>query len=148
MNRFQFFAFMLVVLGVGTYSLAGCRRGVPKPEGLPTLYPCEIEVTFAGEAIPGVGVLLRPTDPDMKRWGAGGLTDENGKVQPKTANAFPGAARGEYIVSFSKRSTLEGAPMGDEVSLIPVQYERQHSQIAITVDPEHSYFRLQLDGNH
>lgn len=146
MNITMRYLLILVILAFVIIFVSACRRSVPKPDGLPPLYPCEIEVTFSGEAIPGVGVLLRATDPKMKRWGAGGVTDKDGKVRPKTANAFSGVAQGEYIVSFSKRVSVEGAPMGDETSLIPVQYERKNSQIIIAIDPNHSYFRLQLEG--
>ena len=135
----------VLIIAMAAFS-TGCRRSVPKPEGLPQLYPCEIEVTFGGKAIEGVGVLLRATDPDMKRWGAGGLTDGEGKVIPKTASAFAGVPKGEYIVSFSKRVTVQRGPMGDEISLIPVQYERKNSKVTIVIDEEHHLFKLELDG--
>lgn len=138
---------MLAALAaVAVLGAAGCRRTVPRPEGMPPLYPCVIEVTFGGERIAGVGVLLRSADPAMKRWGAGGVTDAEGRVAVKTANAFVGAAKGEYVVSFSKRLTDADAPMGDEISLIPTRYERKNSTVTITVDERTALHRLELDG--
>ena len=146
MNRIKKLTLCAFLLTMGMALLGGCRRGVPKPDGLPPLYPCEIEVTFGGEAISGVGVLLRPSDPAMKRWGAGGVTDERGVVRPNTAHAFPGVAQGEYLVSFSKRASVEGGEMGEEVSLIPVQYERKHSRLTLRVDKNNTHFKWELDG--
>jgi hypothetical protein len=123
----------------------GCRRTVPKPDDLPPLTPCTVSVTFGGEKIENVGVLLRSKMPD-NRWGAGGRTDTEGKTILKTAGAFEGVVSGEYIISFTKRVTHSDNPMGGEYSVIPEKYAAGKSQETITVTEGQSVYVFELDG--
>jgi len=125
--------------------LIGCRRTVPRPEGMPDLVPCTVTVTFGGETIENVGVLLRSKESG-NRWGAGGRTDAKGKIVLKTAGAFEGVVPGEYIISFSKRVTRSDSPMGGEMSLIPEKYAPGQSTETIAVTKGQVEYSLALDG--
>ena len=140
MKTSRIFAILIVLL-----LLVGCRKTVPRPEGMPDLVPCTVTVTFGGETIENVGVLLRSTEPG-NRWGAGGRTDAKGKIVLKTAGAFEGVVPGEYIISFSKRVTRSDGPMGGEVSLIPEKYAPKQSTETITVTKDQVEYSLALDG--
>ena len=142
MSISRFVPFLLIVFLV--FSI-GCRRTVPRPEGMPELVPCTVTVTFGGEVIENVGVLLRSTDPE-NHWGAGGRTDAKGKAVLKTAGSFEGVAPGEYAISFSKRVTNSNGPMGGEVSLIPMKYAPKQSTETITVVKGQSEYSFALDG--
>lgn len=134
-----------LILLVALVFIVGCRRTVPRPEGMPELVPCTVTVTFGGEAMKNVGVLLRSNDPENP-WGAGGRTDAEGKVVLKTAGAFEGVVPGEYVISFSKRVTRSDSPMGGEESLIPMKYAPGQSKETITVDKNQSEYSLALEG--
>jgi hypothetical protein len=140
MKTSRIFALLIVLL-----LLVGCRKTVPRPEGMPDLVPCTVTVTFGGEAIENVGVLLRSTEPG-NRWGAGGRTDVKGKTVLKTAGAFEGVVPGEYTISFSRRVTSSDSPMGGEVSLIPEKYAPKQSMEIITVTKGQAEYSFALDG--
>lgn len=135
----------LVIVLVVLLSFFGCRRTIPRPEGLPPLVPCTVSVTFGGEKIANVGVLLRSKTPD-NRWGAGGRTNSDGKVVLKTAGAFEGVVPGEYVISFSRRVTHSDGPMGGEYSLIPEKYAPGRSEETITVTKDQAVYVFELDG--
>lgn len=125
--------------------LAGCRTSVPRPEGMPPLTPCNVVVTFGGEVIENVGVLLRAKDSEH-RWGAGGRTDASGRAVLKTAGAFEGVVPGEYVISFSKRVTRSDGTMGGEYSLIPMKYAPGKSTETILVTENQELYHFKLDG--
>ena len=140
MKTSRIFTLLIVLL-----LLVGCRRTIPRPDGMPDLVPCTVTVTFGGETIENVGVLLRSTESG-NRWGAGGRTDTKGKIILKTAGAFEGVVPGEYIISFSKRVTRSDSPMGGEVSLIPEKYAPGQSTETIIVTKDQAEYSLALDG--
>ena len=137
-------ACILFIVAIIT-AITGCQRSVPRPDGMPPLTPCTISVTFGGETIENVGVLLRAKNPKHS-WGAGGRTDANGKAVLKTAGAFEGVVPGEYTISFSRRVTNTSGPMAGEISLIPMKYAPGQSQETIIVTENKSVYTFELDG--
>ena len=89
----------LVGLTLGCALLVGC--GEPRPEGMPTLYPCEITVMDGDGAFDNAGLSLSPVEGT---WSATGQTNEMGVAKIVTQGKYEGAAAGKYRVSLSKRS--------------------------------------------
>ena len=138
----------LIVL-LGTAYLSGCGQRLPdRPSGMPETIPCILTLTFGGEKIEGVAVLLTPKDKSQ-RWYAGGTTDQDGKVVLKTGGHYDGVVPGEYTVSFQKTGRVEldkdDMPVRSH-SVIPPKYTAGQSKEMITVTNEKSVYVFELDG--
>ncbi len=145
-KRFQTFA-ALLTLAIVT-SAVSCKRLPSQPEDLPKLYPTTIEVTFGGEIVPDVSVIMTPTDAALKKWKSGGKTDEKGRCVVKTAFCYDGAPQGSYKLAFSKLEERIGDELEDmqPLSLIPMKYLPQNTELTLDVKPEKNVVRLELDG--
>jgi 5-hydroxyisourate hydrolase-like protein (transthyretin family) len=127
----------------------GCNKNVPpRPEGLPSLYPCKIMVTFGGVPIRGVRVVLVP-QTDNERWRPSGLTDSEGNVELSSSYGFDGAPVGVYKVSFSlvQEPDEEEARRGEPIiSLIPLKYSQDKTTETIEIKSGKNNFNFQLDA--
>ena len=130
----------------------GCQRLPDRPEGMPELTPCTIEVTFAGERLADVGVLLKPKDvvnDTSSAWPAGGKTNTEGKAVMVTAAHYTGVAPGEYVVSFEKYAPEEmrrdGMPLPAK-PLVPLKYSQKQSQETVAVTKSQAVYAFDLDG--
>ena len=99
---------MLCFLTVPLVALFGCSPS-DRPEGLPTLYPCEITVIQEGVPLAGANVTFIGDQP----WAIGGGTDDKGVARIFTHGKFEGAPVGTYSVLITK-TVLEGAPTPEE----------------------------------
>ncbi|MDR3234848.1 MAG: hypothetical protein LBT46_14515 [Planctomycetaceae bacterium] len=136
---------LFLLTAVGSFS-SGCRPQPRPPEGMPPLTQCIVAVTFGGEKIEHVGVRLRPKETG-NRWGAGGLTDAEGKAVLKTAGPFEGAVPGEYIISFEKKVSPPAAEhmTAPRTSLIPAKYDASQSKETITITAEQKEYVFELE---
>ena len=123
----------------------GCQRLPERPEGMPDTVPCTVVVSFGGDKIEGVGVVLQPKNTAENKWAAGGQTDANGKAVIKTAVYYKGVVPGEYTISFQKsapeKMSADGMALPAE-TLIPIEYSTGRSQETISVSkgkPEHVF---------
>ena len=130
----------------------GCQRLPDRPEGMPDLTPCTIEVTFGGERLADVGVLLKPKEVENNTpsgWSAGGKTNAEGKAIMMTAAHYTGVAPGEYVVSFEKYAPEEmrrdGMPLPAK-PLVPLKYSQRQSQENITVTKSQTVYTFELDA--
>lgn len=132
---------------VGIAAANGCRRP-ERPEGLPELYPCEIVVTFGGEPLEGVLATLTPESPELKKWRAGGTTDAEGRVEVKTAFCWEGVAAGTYRLGFTKEEERVGdtAEEMTPISLIPLKYAPQNSELTFEAKPGKNKATFELDA--
>jgi hypothetical protein len=137
------------IISVVLFALVGCQRLPERPEGMPELTRCTILVTFGGERLQGVSVILRPVDPQFSKWLAGGQTDAGGKAVMKTAAHYDGVVPGEYFVIFQKHAEPElrsdGMPFPAE-SLIPIKYSNTDSTEMIVVAKGQAEYVFELDG--
>ena len=124
--------------------IIGCQRLPERPEGMPELVPCTVVVTFGGEKMEGVGILLQPANKQENNWPAGGQTDAEGKAVMKTAAYYQGVVPGEYTISFQKRSVPED--MGPGKPLIPLKYFPTQSQETIAVSKSQKEYVFTLDA--
>lgn len=122
----------------------GCHWGPKRPADLPELTPCIISVTFGGEVMEGVGVMLIPENKQVNKWAAGGKTDIKGKAVMITSSVFNGVVPGNYIVSFKKSG--EPVDMNEPPSLIPKKYLPGQSKETITVTKEQKEYVFNLEG--
>ena len=136
-------AFWIIIL-----ICVGCRRLPDRPEDLPTLYPCEINVTFGGKTIEGVQVSLVSDSPELKKWRAGGVTDAEGNVVLKTSFCYEGVPEGTFVLSFSKSEERLGNTLEEmtPLSLIPLKYTPGKSKMNVTIKPEENKLQFKLDG--
>jgi len=145
----MYYHFPCIVLSVAFLVLAGCQRLPERPEGMPELTRCTIHVTFGGERLQGVSVLLQPTDPQTSNWSAGGQTDAEGKAAMKTAAHYDGVVPGEYFVILQKYAEPElrrdGMPYPAK-PLIPLKYSRANTTEKIAVTMGQSVYVLELEG--
>lgn len=128
--------------------LGACSRLPQRPEGMPELVPCTIEVSFGGETLENVGVLLHPKDRKTNPWPAGGSTDAQGRCVLKTAAYYTGVVPGEYTVTFQKYAEPEMGADGmpkPAPSLIPEKYglARNAETILVTKDKKRYVFELE-----
>jgi hypothetical protein len=136
---------MVVIVLLVTLSLCtGCSRGPKRPDDMPKLTTCVVFVSFGGEMMQGVSVYLTPEDRQVNKWGAGGLTDDEGKAVLKTNSTFEGVVPGNYIISF--RKLAEPVDMNTPPSLIPDQYTLGQSKETIVVSTEQRQYRFELEG--
>jgi hypothetical protein len=124
--------------------LIGCQRLPERPEGMPELVPCTVTVTFGGEKIAGVGIILHPKNKEESNWAAGGQTDAGGKAVMKTAAYYQGVVPGEYTISFQKREVPED--MGPGKPLIPLKYSPTDSKETIAVSKSQKEYVFALDA--
>lgn len=148
MKKKKFQAFAAVLTLALAASAVSCKRLPPRPEDLPELYPTTIEVTFGGEIVPDVSVIMTPADPALKKWKSGGKTDEKGRCVVKTAFCYDGAPQGSYKLAFSKLEERHGDELEDmqPLSLVPLKYLPMNSDLTIDVKPEKNDVKLELDG--
>jgi len=130
----------------------GCTRLPERPEGMPELTPCTVEVTFGGERLPDVGVLLKPKDVvnnASANWPAGGKTNSLGKAVMMTAAHYKGVAPGEYVVSFEKYAPEEtrsdGMPLPVK-PLVPLKYSSRQSKETVTVTKQQTAYTFDLEA--
>jgi len=142
--------FILAILS--TLYCIGCTRLPDRPEGMPDLTPCTIEVAFGGERLADVGVLLKPKDggkTQVSAWPAGGKTDADGKAVMFTAAHYRGVAPGDYIVSFEKYAPEEirrdGMPLPAK-SLLPLKYSQKQTTETVTVTKSQAVYIFELEG--
>jgi len=135
-----------------TFCCGSCRRLPDRPEGMPELTPCTIEVTFGGERLADVGVLLAPKNTGNGTptvWPAGGKTDVNGKAVMKTAAHYTGVVPGEYVVSFEKYAPedmrRDGMPLPAK-PLVPLKYSQKQSKEIVTVVKTQAVYNFELDA--
>ncbi|MDR0335770.1 MAG: hypothetical protein LBI18_01630 [Planctomycetaceae bacterium] len=136
----------LVILSllVFVFLAVGCHRKPTRPADLPELTPCTISVTFGGEVIEGVGIILIPEDTQINKWRAGGKTDNEGRATMITSSVFDGVVPGNYVVSFKKLDKPVG--MQEPPSLIPKKYLPNQSKETITVTKEQKEYVFELEG--
>ena len=79
---------------------AGCGK-VPRPEGFPDLFPCEITITQEGQPLDEAVVRLVPEG--NFRWGITGKTNASGVAKIFTHAQYAGAPAGTFKVCVSKR---------------------------------------------
>lgn len=91
-----------------------------------------------------VGVFLRPEDRELNKWGAAGLTNEEGKAVLKTSSAFEGVVPGTYVISFKKHALQTGT--STPPSLIPERYTLGKSRETITVTEGRTEYLFELEG--
>ena len=144
MTRFFSLCFCVVLL-----CIIGCQRLPERPEGMPELVPCTVVVTFGGEAMEGVQIVLHPRNKEESDWAAGGQTDAEGKAVMKTAAYYQGVVPGEYTISFQKHAPVETGPGIMErpaKPLIPVKYSPANSRETITVSSSQTEYVFELDA--
>jgi hypothetical protein len=124
--------------------LIGCQRLPSRPEGMPDLVPCTVAVTFGGEKVDKVGIVLQPKNKAENNWSASGQTDAEGKAVLKTAAYYEGVAPGEYTISFQKYAPPED--MGPGTPLIPLQYSPGMSEETITVSSSQAEYVFELEA--
>ena len=137
---------------LATFCLSGCSQLPDRPEGMPELTPCTIEVTFGGECLADVGVLLKPkgaVNNSLSTWPAGGKTDVHGKAVMVTAAYYMGVVPGEYVVSFEKYAPEEmrrdGMPLPAK-PLVPLKYSQKQSQETVVVTKFQTVYVFGLEG--
>ena len=138
-----------LLLAITTLALFnGCQRLPERPDGMPELTPCVIEVTFGGEKLSEVGILLQAKNKGANAWSAGGKTDAEGKAVMMTAAHYKGVAQGEYVVSFEKFAPEEmrrdGMPLPAK-PLVPLKYSQRQSKETVTVTKEQSVYTFELE---
>ncbi|MDR1478523.1 MAG: hypothetical protein LBJ00_06225 [Planctomycetaceae bacterium] len=133
-------AFILLV----EFQITSCSRLPKRPADLPKLTPCTISVTFGGEVMQGVGVLMIPVDKEANKWSAGGITNQEGKATMVTSAAFQGVVPGEYIISFKK--TGEPVSMDEPPPIIPQKYLTGKSKETVNITTDQSEYTLTLEG--
>jgi len=92
---------------------AGCSSK-KKPDGLPTLYPCEIVVKQEGAPLTGATVMLLSEDNSVS-WTVGGGTNDAGVARIFTHGDFAGAPLGRYKVTITK-NVIENSPTPEQLS--------------------------------
>lgn len=90
----------------------GCAE--QRPEGMPALVPCSLEVRENGTPVEGVLVSFFNEDGSAPKWTIGGTTDQKGVFQVKTHGKYNGAPKGTYKIVLSKiTSNAPEAPAQD-----------------------------------
>ena len=91
---------LFIVTLLAVCVLCGCG-GPKRPAGMPTLYPCEITITQAGQLLGDADVRLIAED-GFSTWITGGRTDSNGVAKIMTNVKYAGAPAGTFKVLVQK----------------------------------------------
>ena len=126
-----------VVLATISLGILGCGNG-GRPEGMPKLYPLTLTFTQDGVPLAGANVMLNGATPDLQRWGAGGMTDESGKVSFTTLGRYPGVAAGKFkvVVEKTERDAPIAVPPGGEMTQEQLVADAQRKTYDL-VDPKY-----------
>lgn len=135
--------FFVLGFSVALLWFTGCKRGPKRPADLPKLTPCTISVTFGGQKVDGVGILLLPEDPQANRWSASGRTDVEGKAKMITSSVFEGVVPGSYMISFQKNAEQIGTE--PPPSVIPDKYTPGKSKEKIAVSENQKEYSFELE---
>ena len=122
----------VTVLGL-LLTIWGCsQRGPAKPDHIPDLTPCVIQVTYNGQPVEGASVLLAPTSGQHS---AAGLTDATGKAVMRTDGLYDGVVAGEFMASVTKKEKLE-LDLG-ETPEDPAEYAAYEARLRAQPKPKH-----------
>lgn len=128
---------------------SGCTRLPPRPEGMPELCSCSVEVTFGGEKVEGVAVVLTSEDSSNK-WNGGGTTDAEGIADMKTGMYYLGIVPGKYKISFAKTVEQEGVRKNGlpkpPLSVIPLKYGPGKSELSVEITKEEKLYKFPLEA--
>ena len=127
---------ILIVAALVLSVFSGCG-GPQRPDGLPTLYPCELTITQSGNPLEGASVrLVRETGTND--WAITGRTDANGVVKIFTHD-FAGAPEGTFKVLVSKTALTESnIPKPAEGASMDEWNQYQESKTSVSyVKPEY-----------
>jgi hypothetical protein len=83
--------------------LVGCL-GESRPDGMPDLIPCSLQIIQEGQPLPACSVSLYPLE-SSNPWSSGGTADENGRVHLRTHGRYNGIPAGKYKVTVWKQKT-------------------------------------------
>jgi hypothetical protein len=83
--------------------LVGCW-GEPRPDGMPDLISCSLQIIQDGQPLPACSVSLYPLESGNS-WSSGGTADENGQVHLRTHGRYNGIPAGKYKVTVWKQKT-------------------------------------------
>ncbi|MDR1289863.1 MAG: carboxypeptidase-like regulatory domain-containing protein [Planctomycetaceae bacterium] len=117
--------------------VVGCSRE-QRPEGIPTLYPCNITITQDGKPLSGAMVTLYTESSEDRRWSPGGTTDSQGVIQIKVLGKYSGAPAGTYKVTVEKQE-IENVDSNSyyHISLVETQYTKpKDTTLKIEVTPQ------------
>jgi hypothetical protein len=137
------FSWFLLSAGMVCCVLTGCNSGRKKPEGLPKLYRCVINLTQEDSAVNDALVTLRAGDAASGAWTYSGRSDKNGKAVIFTDGYFEGVPAGEYKVLVSKVE-LEEPPLPEVLPTDRKELSKVYEKIEAgtkqynTVSPEYS----------
>lgn len=112
----------------------GCG-GTPKPEGMPTLYPCTIKVTQDGQPLAEAIVYLDPVG-EKHKWPVSGVTNVQGVATLSAQAKYLGAFAGDYKLVVTKEEDFQERPdqpvPGSDTEIIPgspvIRYSLVESQ--------------------
>lgn len=93
---------LVILICTITGLLTGCGAEVEKPVGMPDLYPCTL--TLVQEGQPLVGATVQTISEDAGgRWGASGITNEQGEAVLITYGKYHGVQAGKHHVIVNKQ---------------------------------------------
>lgn len=112
---------------------SGCSQGGPtKPDHIPDLTPCVVQVTYNGHPVEGANVLLAPVSGQHS---AAGITDATGKAVMRTDGLYEGVVAGEFMASVTKKEKLAldlgGTPED------PAEYAAYEAKLRAQPKPKH-----------
>jgi hypothetical protein len=97
----------ILLSGLCLAVVVGCSQ---KPADMPKLYNVTITVMMDGKPLEGALVSCVPeNDGDNGTWFAGGTTNGNGQVHPKTKGRYNGIPLGNFKVIVMKTVPAEGS---------------------------------------
>ncbi|MDR2438434.1 MAG: hypothetical protein LBE12_03550 [Planctomycetaceae bacterium] len=108
MKIFYLHKISIVILLFFSFSvpfLSGCGGGRVPPQGMPTLYPCSIQITQKNQPLTDAVVSLHSTSENFP-WTINGRTDEKGQAEIFTHGYFKGAPAGDFRVTVDKLETV------------------------------------------
>ena len=115
---------------------------------MPNLIPVVLIVTQEGAPLAEANINFYAQDPVNKKWGAGGVTDAQGKLDVKTQGKYKGLPAGKYKITVSKLLVenppqKESDPPGKYFELVEKKYTKEIStDIMIDADGKTSIYEI------
>jgi hypothetical protein len=94
----------ILLLGFCVTVLIGCSQ---RPAGMPDL--CHVTITVMMDGKPIEGALVSCVPENNGTWFAGGITDVNGQVRPRTKGRYNGIPLGNFKVIVMKTVSRENS---------------------------------------
>lgn len=111
--------YLVVIMLVGVF--VGCSSKLP--DDMPALQPVKLTFKQGDRPLSNAEIMLFSLSSEDRRWGAGGIANEKGEVEPVTLGKYPGVSAGNYKIVVRKIDRDPSTFVGENTPEREVEFE-------------------------